>query len=388
MKLSVKRRVLIVGAKECAERAAAAGQRAGLDTVIVDPPPEDMDAVADAARIHEAEGIYGADEAHAEMVAAAAAVVGLPGLSGRAARMLRDKEALRSALAPETDLNPLYGVADAPITAEQIVDRLGVPVVFKPVDGSRGRGTLVIRDVADAPLAFARAANASVSGRVLLEEYIEGQEFRVVCHRGQETWSTLMVFSNVPSETDHLFDRALVAPVRVAGPLRGRLRSEVRAVMGIVGGIQGVVVLEFMVSGDQIRLVELGHINEYPALATELFPAISGTDLLEVDVASVLGTPFENRPHFKVSGAVWWLSSRSGMVSAVHGIDKAQAVPGVARVKVNAAVGTVLGHQVDGPSRDAVGYIVATARSPQRALEKAQYASEYVRFETQAAFGS
>jgi hypothetical protein len=76
------------------------------------------------------------------------------------------------------------------------------------------------------------------------------------------------------------------------------------------------------------------------------------------------------------------------MVSAVHGIDKAQAVPGVARVKVNAAVGTVLGHQVDGPSRDAVGYIVATARSPQRALEKAQYASEYVRFETQAAFGS
>ncbi|MEA3366449.1 MAG: ATP-grasp domain-containing protein [Candidatus Hydrogenedentes bacterium] len=381
----MKQRVLIVGPKQYADRAAAAGERAGLETVIAEPLPGDAEAAVDAARAHRAEGIYGADEFHAEMVAAAAAQLGFPGPSQGAARLLRDKEALRSALAKDTDLNPYYGIADTPGTAEQIVDRLGLPVVFKPVDGACGRGTLVVREGADAPLAFTRAAKASVSGRVLLEKYLHGREYRVICHRVKGEWSTLVVYSNVPAETDHLFDRALVAPVRVVGPLRDKLRERVRTVMGLVNGIYGVVVLEFMASREGLYLIELGHINESPALATNLFPAISGIDLLEVDVASALGRSLDTRPHFKVSGAIWWLAARSGVVSAVHGIDKARAVPGVVRVEVDATEGTVLGHQVDGPSRDAAGYVVATARSPQRALEKAQYASEYVRFETQAA---
>ncbi|MFO7975868.1 MAG: ATP-grasp domain-containing protein [Candidatus Hydrogenedentota bacterium] len=383
----MKQRVLIIGAKEYADRAAVAARGAGLDAAIADPVPDDADTVADAARTQQAEGIYSADESHAEIVAAAATRLNLPGFSEDAARLLYNKEAVRSALAKDTELNPAYGVADSPATTEQIIHRLGVPVVVKPVEGARGKGTFVVRDEADAPLAFARAVKAGISGRVLLERHLPGQEYRVICHRIKGQWSTLMVYGSVPAEKDYLFDRALVAPVRVAGPLRDRLRKHVRTVMGMVGGVHGVVVLEFMVSGEGLHLIEIGQINACPILATQLFPAISGIDLLGVDVASSLGTPFPTRPLFKVCGAVWWLTARSGVVSAVHGIDKARAVPGVVQVNVNATEGTVLGHQVDGPSRDAAGYVVATARNPQRALEKAQYASEYVRFETQAALG-
>jgi len=381
----LKTRILLVGSEIRTAGALAAARQAGLEPVVYPDAGGDPEALTEAARGAGVDGIYSADEAHAELVAAAAHNLGLPCFSERAARLLRNKEALRAVLAKDTEMNPRYGVADTLAGAQQILERLGLPGVVKPVDGSGGCGALIVRDMDDASLAFVRASRAASNGRVLVEPYLAGTEYRVVCHSGAGRWGTIAVLSNVPAGRDHLFDRAVVAPVRVAGPLRARLREQVRTAMRLAGGFQGVVVFEFLAVGEALYLLEIAHINETPALATGLFPAICGIDLLELDVSSSVGRSFAAEPRFTRCGALWWLKPRSGIVSSVLGIAEARAVPGVAAIEVSAKVGTVLGHQVDAPSRDAAGYVLATARTPRRALEKAQYASEYLRFETSAA---
>ncbi|HPV37228.1 MAG TPA: ATP-grasp domain-containing protein [Candidatus Hydrogenedentes bacterium] len=381
----MKTRVLLVGSETHTAGAAAAARQAGLEPMVHPDAGRGPDALAEAARAAGVAGIYSADEAHAELVAAAAHALGLPCFSARAARLLRNKEALRAVLAKDTELNPRYGVADTLAAALSALERLGLPAVVKPVDGSGGRGALIVRDMDDASLAFVRASRAASNGRVLMEPHLAGTEYRVVCQSGEGSWAILAVLSNVPAGRDHLFDRAVVAPVRVAGALRTRLREQVRTAMRLAGGFQGVVVFEFLAVGEALHLLEIAHINETPALATRLFPAICGINLLELDVASSVGRPFETKPRFTACGALWWLKPQSGIVVSVHGIVEARAVPGVAAIEVSAKVGTVLGHQVDAPSRDAAGYVLATARTPRRALEKAQYASEYLRFETSAA---
>ena len=73
------------------------------------------------------------------------------------------------------------------------------------------------------------------------------------------------------------------------------------------------------------------------------------------------------------------------MVS-VHGIVEARAVPGVAAIEVSAKVGTVLETiRWTRPRATPPRYNAGDRRTPRRALEKAQYASEYLRFETSAA---
>lgn len=343
------------------------------------------EALADAARGARVQGIYSTDEAHAELVAAAANSLGLPRFSAKAARLLHNKEALRAVLGEHTQLNPRYGVTNTQAGVHNALQQLGLPAVVKPVDGAGGNGALIVRDIDDAPLAFARASRAASNGRVLVEAHLVGTEYRVVCHCGDSGWGTLAVLSNVPAGRDHLYDRAVVAPVRVAGPLRARLREQARAVIRLMGRFQGVVVFEFLATGEELYLLEMAHINETPALATELFPTICGIDLLELDVASSVGRAVASKPQFTVCGALWWLEPRSGVVASVHGISEARSVPGVAAVEIAAKAGAVLGHQVDAPSRDAAGYVLATARSPRRALEKAQYASQYLRVEVSAA---
>ncbi|HPK00163.1 MAG TPA: ATP-grasp domain-containing protein, partial [Candidatus Hydrogenedentes bacterium] len=367
-------RVFLVGSEAHTARAVTAARQAELEPVVYRDRGDGPEALAGAARGARVDGIYSADEAHAELVAAAAQSLGLPCFSTKAARLLHNKEALRAVLGAHTQLNPRYGVANTLAGVRHALQQLGLPAVVKPVDGAGGSGALIVRDIDDAPLAFARASRAASNGRVLVEPHLAGTEYRVVCHCGDSGWGTLTVLSNVPAGRDHLYDRALVAPVRVAGPLRARLREQVRAVIRLIGRFEGVVVFEFLSVDDDLYLLEMAHINETPALATGLFPAICGIDLLELDVASSIGRAFASKPRFTVCGALWWLEPRSGVVASVHGISEARSVPGVAAVEIAAKVGTVLSHQVDAPSRDAAGYVLATARTPRRALEKAQYA--------------
>lgn len=379
------RRLLIVGTSDDAARAADAAQRAGIEAVVFDGAAENADEISDAAQTHGAEGIYSAGERDAEKVAAAAQTLGFPCFSPRAARLLRDKEALRAVLARHTNLNPRYGAADSQSETERALNGMGLPAVVKPADGVGGQGASIVEEIDDAPLAFVRASKAAANGRVLIETYLRGQEFRVICHAGGGKWCTLGVFSNVPADNGHLFDRALVAPVRVAGGLRDQLSKAVQRAVRSVGRVHGVVVFEFLLSEAGLCLIELSHINTVPELATRLFPGICGVDLLETDVACFAGVPPASVLRYTSCGALWWIHARSGVVSGVRGEDTARAVPGIGAVGIHAKEGAVLGHQVDVASRDAAGHILALARSPRRALEKARYAAECLHIDTLAA---
>jgi len=63
--------------------------------------------------------------------------------------------------------------------AEQAFHELGAPVVVKPVDGSAQRGVTEVRSEGELAPAFDRALAASRTGAVVLEQYLEGDEYTV-----------------------------------------------------------------------------------------------------------------------------------------------------------------------------------------------------------------
>lgn len=61
----------------------------------------------------------------------------------------------------------------------EAIEKIGFPLVFKPLDGNHGRGiTTNIKTVEDAIIAFEHAAK--VSRRVIVEKFISGHDFRVL----------------------------------------------------------------------------------------------------------------------------------------------------------------------------------------------------------------
>ena len=106
-----------------------------------------------------------------------AAAFGLPGLSVEAARLSQDKAAQKGTL---VDVNavrlPDYWEVD---TLEDILDMRDdwkYQTVVKPVDSRGGRGVIRLLDDIDAALAYEQAHTASPTGRVMVEQWLDGPQ--------------------------------------------------------------------------------------------------------------------------------------------------------------------------------------------------------------------
>lgn len=67
-----------------------------------------------------------------------------------------------------------------------IADVGGFPIVLKPLDGNHGRGiTLDIKSLQQAEIAYDRAKAASKDGAVIVEQYCQGKDFRVLVVNGK-----------------------------------------------------------------------------------------------------------------------------------------------------------------------------------------------------------
>src|SRR3954447_10639448 len=111
--------------------------------------------------------------------------LGLPGLPVETARTVADKRRMRAAFEKRKVRCPKGREATSFAEAEQAFHQLGAPVVVKPVDGSAQRGVTEVRAEGElaAPggrgAAVARGLAASRAGAVVLEQYLDGDEFTV-----------------------------------------------------------------------------------------------------------------------------------------------------------------------------------------------------------------
>ncbi len=141
----------------------------------------EVDAVVDDLRAREIEPVavatMGSDQAVLP-TARLAERLGLPGLPVRTAEIVADKRKMRAAFqeagVPAAAGREVTSVEDA-AEAFQVTG----PAVLKPVDGSAQRGVTEVRSAAELPAAFERALAASRTGAVVLDQYLEGDEFTI-----------------------------------------------------------------------------------------------------------------------------------------------------------------------------------------------------------------
>jgi biotin carboxylase len=105
--------------------------------------------------------------------------LGLPGLPVDTARTVADKRRMRAAFDRRKVRCPKGREAASFEEAEQAFHQLGAPVVVKPVDGSAQRGVTEVQAEGELAAAVDRALAASRTGALVLEQYLDGDEYTV-----------------------------------------------------------------------------------------------------------------------------------------------------------------------------------------------------------------
>jgi biotin carboxylase len=260
----------------------------------------------------------------------------------------------------------------------------GYPCVVKAPDRQGQKGLVLVRDEPVLAAAFELALAESRSSVVLVEELVPGREVTVNAFSVGGRFTPLTITDRVVAEPP-AFGVALahVWPSSLAPSEVGAAVEAAHAAAEALGVREGPTYTQVVVGERGAHVVELaarlggGHDAELCAAALDV-------DLNGLALAAALGEPVTGeqlRPVRAAGGAVVrFLVPEPGELLEVVGVDEAEAVSGVAWVRVYRAPGAVLGPLRRGSDR--VGAVLAVGDSREEALERVDRAADCVRLVT------
>jgi biotin carboxylase len=320
-------------------------------------------------------------------VASVAADLGLAGIPVESARMATDKLAMKQRFAEDGINVPWFHLVESRGELERLIGDRGLPAVLKPVDSRGARGVLLLADGVDRDWAYATSRAQSPSGRLLLEQYLQGPQI-----------STESLVIGGCAHTIGLADRnyrqlARFAPFMIedGGELPSALSAgELDAVCALVQrATESLEVREGVVKGDVV-------LSEGTAFMIELAPRLSGGYLCTFEIPLSTGVDFvgaaiqialgeEVSPDQLIGGdprgvAQRWLFPEPGRVRRIAGVERVAARPEVALCEVRVSVGDEIGPVESHPAR--AGVVIATGPTRAQAIDSAERAVADIVIET------
>jgi biotin carboxylase len=342
-------------------------------------------AVAEVTAGGALDGVVATDEKTAVIAALVAARLGLPHGSVAAARAASNKarfrEALRAAGLPQPPGQLVPAGAD-PVPA---AERIGYPVVLKPLHLSASRGVMradnraeltaraerLARLLADPAVA---AIDPEAAGHMMVERFVHGPEiaFEGLLARGH--LHTLALFDK-PDPLDGPFfaETIYVTPSHLSAREQSDVVEAVAEAAAAIGLHEGPVHAELRAPRDRPPVVLELAARSIGGLCGRVLRFGAGISLEEVVVAHAVGLdPGELARSGEPAGGVMMLPVHEpGVLVEISGADKARAIPGVRDLVITARVGDTMvplpeGHSYAGflfAGGDSAGEVVASLRA-------------------------
>jgi isopentenyl diphosphate isomerase/L-lactate dehydrogenase-like FMN-dependent dehydrogenase/biotin carboxylase len=273
-------------------------------------------------------------------VAAVANALNLPGIKFEDAEAATNKIKMRMRLrdnnVPCPDFYPVWSLSDA----KKACSKLGFPVVIKPSNNMGARGVMRVDNKNQLSDAFQYAKNASPSGELIIEDYMNGPELSIdaVIYNGDITITGVA-------------DRIIEYPpyfVETGHTMPSQLPEEVQqdACDVMKRGIKALGINLGCAKGD-IKITESGpKVGEIAArlsggfMSAYTYPLSTGVDLMRAAIEIALGKepgnldPIMHRVCIERAIIV-----KPGIVQRITGLEEALKIDGIEEIFINAKPG-------------------------------------------------
>jgi biotin carboxylase len=387
-----RKNLLVLGAGPAQLGLLEAARARGLEVIALDRDPaapgfafadkraiistEDERAIA---RLAEAERVHGVIAPGIDwpvgIAARVAERVGIPhplssATAGLAVSKARQRERFEAARVPQ----PVWRL----VTERE--DGLPIPCIVKAPDRQGQRGLSLVEEASELDAAILRALHESRNGHAVVEELVDGPEVTVNAFSVDGRFHPLTVTDRLTAAPP-AFGVALAHVWPSEGDAAGEAAEVAGRAIEALGIENGPTYTQLRLAPDGPQVIEVaarlggGH-------DAELCEAALGVDLNGLALAAALGEPagqLTSEP--RVGGAATvFLTAEPGELEAVEGVEEAEGVEGVIRVRIYRRPGFEIGELRRGADR--VGAVQAVGSSRDEALERARAAAALVRFRT------
>ena len=369
--------VLVLG-----ERNDAAAERAGeggfkIEWVCLGKDGQTVGALVDRARADGAAGLIAADHKTLEIAALARRELDLPGMGPSAARLLSDRALWRGRLSKCGVSQVAYRVVRSREEAAAAGENLGYPLYVVHA-GEGMRQERAVEYAADLGLATGQVVKTEGTSSVVLESHAHGDLFSVYCFMCAGELRPGGVLAHETAPAPFRYPVGLSCPAKVAPALTEEMVCVCGAALEALEIDTGALRVDVMSTEHKLSIVHIEAAAAWSWAPVDLVELAGGPSCAEnalrlaMGDAPVVGTPSSG-------AALQWLTTRSGEVTAIEGIEEALAVEGVVTLRVAAKVGDMMRHVIDPVSRDRVGYVTAVGPDAATAKARAERAAGFCR---------
>ena len=306
---------------------------------------------------------------------------GLAGPNELLTKKLTNKKSQRQAWHEAKLPNPDWQAVSTTQQAKKALDEIGFPAIIKPVDAAGSRGVTKLENMTQFDQAAADAFSHSQTGYIMLEEFIEGQEYTVetFSHKGR-TYPLLCTEKLKVPGTKGTVANELRTPDMTPETMKSLEQTAIGALQAI-GYTDGPGHTEIIVNKKgQPYLVETAGRGAGFKVFDAMVPRSSGYDLAQACAMQAVGLePPQPEPQ-GIPVVLRFFPSMPGSVTSISGFEETADLEGVESgpfVEIGQRMSKA---NTDG---DRLGYILSWGANRTQALERAKQAEGMISFEVE-----
>ena len=390
------KKLLIIGASILQLPAIKKAKEMGLEVAVADYDPKavgipfadryfnastiDVDAICKVAQEYRPDGIMTlATDMPMRSVAAATALLGLPGISMDTAIKATDKGEMIKAFEAHGVESPWFRVIKDGEDLKAVKRDFTYPCVMKPTDNAGSRGVTLLRSEEDLEDAYAYSRRQSRGGEVIVEEFLQGSEVSVEVMVVDGEPHVLAVTDKLTTGAPHFVEMGHSQPSQLPESDVEKIKDLAKRAVRAVGINCGPAHVEIMNTENRPKMIELGARMGGDCITTHLVPLSTGIDMVRATIDVSLGNYPDIEPKWQKGSAIRFFNTIQGKVRSISGANEARGVNGVKELFLGKKEGERIGEIFS--SIDRPGYVIAQRDSAKEAVEACKLALSLVKFE-------
>lgn len=391
------KKIMIVGAGRSQIPAITTAKKMGLVTIAIDGNPDapglkladfpevvstkDMGGAIKIAKKYEIDGVLTiATDSGVVSTANVVQYLGFVGITPKTAEMATDKSLMKERLIKEGVPSSDFGVAYSIEAAKKIIDRIGFPVVIKPIDSAGSLGVSKVRKSEDLEIAFKNAKSNLSSKKVIVEELMEGPEVSVETLTFKGITNIVAITDKITSPPPYCVEMGHTIPSNLPEDMQKQICHVTKKGLQALGiGYSGGHT-EIKITEDGPKIIEIGaRLGGW--IAADMVPLSTGVDMVKESINIAMGNEPNFKQKFSRGAALRVITSKAGKVSSIKGEDKVKKAEGIIISEIYIEKGDVINPLRSGFDR--IGRVVAVGQTREIAVQRAESAIEMVKIKVE-----
>ena len=392
-----KQKLLIIGASVLQLPAIKRAKEMGLEVAVADYNPDavgiqfadhyfnastiDIDAIVQVAKEYSPDGIMTlATDMPMRSIAAATQELGIPGISMESAIMSTDKIEMIKAFKSHGVASPWFFEVDSFSKIKDLKNSISYPCIIKPSDNSGSRGVIIINGQEELYAAYNYSVQQSRNGKVIIEEYLQGDEVsvEVITYKGEPY--VLQVTDKLTTGAPYFVEMGHSQPSKFRGDDLKKISDLAKSAVMAVGIQDSPAHVEMMVTKDGPKMIELGARMGGDCITTHLVPLSTGIDMVKAAIDISLGNIPDLKRKFDKGSAIRYFDVKPGVIRNILGIEEIKKMDGVKEVIFTKKIGDEVNYIHS--SLDRAGMVICQSSDSTSAIHLCDNAINKVDFQT------